>query len=307
MGCATYRAARCCRLGQCPNDPGVGFSTTQCLVWLLDFGKRQNNEETEMTKHPHLDPSPFFLEGGPVGVLLIHGFTGSPPEMRLVGDYLHQRGFTVSGPCLPGHGTTVDDLNQRRWNEWTGHADRALANLQARCDTVFVGGLSLGALLTLYLAAHHSELAGAIAYSPAIMVTDRRSYLVSVLKYLVRQVPKPEDDLTDPQAKLRLWSYDMYPTSAGHELMKFIGQVKRLLPPVLCPLLIVYSTTDRDIHPSSAQFTYDRVGSTDKDLVTLHNSGHVVTVDSEWEFVAEKTYQFILDHLPTASGAEKER
>jgi carboxylesterase len=259
-----------------------------------------------MAKSPHSDPSPFFLEGGPVGVLLIHGFTGSPPEMRLVGDYLHQRGFTVSGPCLPGHRTTVEDLNRRRWSEWAGYVDGALADLQAHCQLVFVGGLSLGALLTLYLAAHRSDLAGAIVYSPAIMVSDRRSHLVPVLKYLIRQLPKPEDDLTDPQASLRLWSYDMYPIPAAHEVTKFIKQVKRLLPQVNCPLLIIYSTEDQTIHPNSAQFTYGRVSSPDKELVRLHNSGHVVTVDSEWETVAEKTYQFILDHLPEASAAEKE-
>jgi carboxylesterase len=259
-----------------------------------------------MTKSPHLDPSPFFLEGGPVGVLLIHGFTGSPPEMRLLGDYLHQYGFTISGPCLPGHGTSVEDLNQRKWNEWANHVDRALVDLQARCQPVFVGGLSLGALLTFYLAAHHSEVAGAMAYSPAIMISDRRSHLVPVLKYVIRQLPKPEDDLTDPQARLRLWSYDMYPIPASHEVTKFIKQVKRLLPRVNCPLLIIYSTEDQTIHPNSAQFTYERVGSPDKELVRLHNSGHVVTVDREWETVAEKTHQFILDHLPAASAAEKE-
>jgi carboxylesterase len=255
-----------------------------------------------MTEY-HLDPSPFFLEGGPVGVLLIHGFTGSPPEMRLVGDYLHQRGFTVCGPLLPGHGTTLEDLNQRRWSEWTSHVDGALADLQARCQAVFVGGLSMGAVLTLYLAAHHPELAGAIAYSPAVMLADRRTYLVSVLKYLIRQVPKPEDDLTDPQAKARLWSYDAYPTAPAHELMKLTAQVKRLLPQVRCPLLIIYSTADRAIHPRSAPCTYERVGSRDKELVTLHNSGHVITVDREWEFVAQKTYQFIVDHLPTVQEA----
>ncbi len=115
-----------------------------------------------MTRHSHLDPSPFFLEGGSIGVLLIHGFTGSPPEMRLVGDYLHQRGFTVSGPLLPGHGTTVEDMNRCQWTDWTNHVEKALADLQARCETVFVGGLSMGSLLTLYLAAHHPELHGAI-------------------------------------------------------------------------------------------------------------------------------------------------
>ena len=251
-----------------------------------------------MTQQSNPDTSPFFLEGGPVGVLLIHGFTGSPPEMRRVGDYLHQRGLTVSGPRLPGHGTTIEDLNRRRWTEWTDHVEGALTDLQARCKTVFVGGLSMGSLLTLYLAARHSDLAGAIAYSPPTMVADRRSLLAPVLKYLMRQVPKGEDDLHDPEAEAYIWSYDGWPTAGVHELQKFTKEVKRLLPQVTCPLLIIYSTDDKTIHPNSAQFTYEQVGSTDKELVTLHDSGHVLTVDAEWESVAEKTYQFIQAHAP---------
>jgi len=249
-----------------------------------------------MTQHSHLNPSPFFLEGGPVGVLLIHGFTGSPPEMRLVGDYLHQRGYTVSGPLLPGHGTTVEDMNRRKWTEWTDHVEQALADLQGRCETVFVGGLSMGSLLTLYLAAHHPELPGAITYSPAIVVADRLIYLTPVLKYLLPKKPKfgnSDSDLTDPEADLRLWSYEENPTCAAHELLKLIRQVRRLLPQVTCPLLVVHSTLDTAIHPTSAQLTHDRAVSADKELVTLHNSGHCITVDSEWESVAAKTYEFI--------------
>jgi carboxylesterase len=253
-----------------------------------------------MTRHPHLDPSPFFLEGGPVGVLLIHGFTGSPPEMRLVGDYLNQQDLTVSVPLLPGHGTTVEDMNRRRWTDWTGHVERALADLQARCETVFVGGLSMGSLLTLYLAAHHPELDGAVLYSPAVIVADRRIHLTPVLKYLTpKRAPSGESDLTDPEADLRLWSYEEYPVAAAHELLKLIRRVRRLLPRVTCPLLIVHATLDQAIHPASAQYTYERAGSADKELVTLHNSGHCITVDSEWAFVAQRTHQFIQAHLGT--------
>jgi carboxylesterase len=82
-----------------------------------------------MTQHPHLDPSPFLLEGGSTGILLIHGFTGSPPEMLLVGDYLNERDLTVSGPLLPGHGTTVEDLDTRTWEDWTSHVESALGDL----------------------------------------------------------------------------------------------------------------------------------------------------------------------------------
>lgn len=71
-----------------------------------------------MTQNPHLDPSAFFLEGGATGVLLLHGYTGSPPEMRQIGDDLHARGCTVSAPLLPGHGATPEALNRWRWTDW---------------------------------------------------------------------------------------------------------------------------------------------------------------------------------------------
>lgn len=250
-----------------------------------------------MTRHPHLDPSPFLLEGGPVGVLLIHGFTGSPPEMRPVGDYLHQRGFTVSAPLLPGHGTTAEAMNRCQWADWTGHVETALADLQARCDMVFVGGLSMGSLLTLYLAAYYPELRGAILYSPAVMVADRLIYLSPILKYLVPKKPKSgESDLTDPYAERRLWSYEEHPAFAAHELLKLIRRVRQLLPQVTCPLLIIHSTRDQAIHADSARYTYEHAGSADKELVTLHHSGHCITVDSEWESVAQKTVEFIQAH-----------
>lgn len=249
-----------------------------------------------MATSQQLDPSPFLLEGGPVGLLTIHGFTGSPPEMRLVGNYAHQRGYTVLAPCLPGHGTTIEDANKHRWQDWVEHVDRALADLEERCEHVFAAGLSLGSLLTLYLAAHHPELAGAIAYSPAVMVTDPRTHIVAVLKYWMRQVPKAEMYAVDPEAESRLWSYDAWPAAATHELTKFIRQVKRVLPQVRCPTLILYSTADPDLHPDAAQFTYDHIGAEDKELITLHNCGHVITVDAEWETVAEKTCQFMAAH-----------
>jgi carboxylesterase len=252
-----------------------------------------------MTRHSHLDPSAFFLEGGPIGVLLIHGFTGSPPEMRRIGEYLHQRGLTVSAPLLPGHGTSVDDMNRSKWTEWTDCVERALAELWARSDTVFVGGLSLGSLLTLYLAAHHTDLPGVILYSPATWIADRRLYLTPVVKYLMpKRAKSPDTDLTDPEADRWFWCYEEDPTVAAHELLKLLRRVRRALPQVTCPILLIHSTLDRSIDANSARLTYERVSSEDKELVTLHNSGHCLTVDSEWESVAAKTHEFIHAHLP---------
>ncbi|MCX6027053.1 MAG: alpha/beta fold hydrolase [Chloroflexi bacterium] len=176
---------------------------------------------------------------------------------------------------------------------------RAAAEFMRRCETVFVGGLSMGSLLTLYLAAKHPELAGAICYSPALIVTNPAIRLSPLLKHLVpmiRKANKTDTDLIDPEAHLRLWNYDWLPLAAAHELLKLIAETERLLPQVTCPLLVINSTRDQAIHPNSARRTFELVGSRDKELVTLHNSGHCLTVDNEWESVAAKTYEFIQAH-----------
>ncbi|MBM4458306.1 MAG: alpha/beta fold hydrolase [Chloroflexi bacterium] len=252
-----------------------------------------------MTQHAHLDPAAFFLDGGDVGALLIHGFTGSPPEMRLIGDYFHGRGVTVSAPLLPGHGASVADMNRCRYTDWIAAVEQALADLRTRCCAVFAAGLSMGSLLALHLAADHPELTGVIAYSPATWVADRRILLTPLGKRLIATLPAAgESDLVDPQAAQRLWCYDHYPVAAAHELLKLMQRVRRRLPRVVCPLLIVYSTRDRSIHPASAIRTFTWAGAQDKQLLALANSGHAITVDAEWETVAARTLAFMMAHTP---------
>jgi carboxylesterase len=246
-----------------------------------------------MARQPHLDPSPFFLEGGPNGVLLIHAFTGSPPEMRLIGDYLYARGYTVSGPLLPGHGTVVEDLNRCTWRDLAGHVEGSYQDLQAHCDRVFVGGLSLGTLLSLYLAAQHPGIPAVALYAPAAKVDNRLIYLSPVLKYVLPVLRKEEEsDLGDPAAAALFWSYEAYPVRAAHEALKLIYRVRRLLPRVTCPALIVHAARDKQIGDEGARYVYDRIGSRDKELLVLANSGHALTVDQEWETVAQRTHGF---------------
>jgi len=249
-------------------------------------------------------PAPFLLAGGSVGVLLIHGFTGAPPEMRRLADYLHQHDFTVSGPLLPGHGTSVADLNRTRWQQWTAHVEAALADLRSRCETVFVGGLSLGGVLALYLAAQHPDLAGALLYAPAIRLKGWRIRLVPFLKYFVRVTPKdPNDTWADPDARSLLWCYDEYPVVAAHELARVIAHVRRSLPRVSCPLLIAYSLADPVVPTAAVEDIVRGVSTDDISLLTLERSGHVVTLDAEWQQVAEKTVAFIRAHLPESEAA----
>jgi carboxylesterase len=252
-----------------------------------------------MARQPNLDPSAFYLQGGRVGALLVHGFTGSPPEMRPVGDYLHQRGLTVSAPLLPGHGTTVEEMNRSKWTDWTTHVEKAYEELLSRCDTAFVAGLSMGAVLTLNLVAARSGIPGIVLYAPAVWPANRLLVLTPILKYFIKKMAKDEEsDLTDPEAEQRIWSYEENPGIAGHEFLKLLRRVRRALPQVTQPLLIIYSTLDSALLPTSATRTFEQVGSDDKELIELNNSGHVLTADSEREFVAQKTYEFIVDHLP---------
>lgn len=246
-----------------------------------------------------ITPAPFLLAGGPVGVLLIHGFTGAPPEMRRLADYLHRQDFTVAAPLLPGHGTSAADLNQVRWQQWAAHVEAALADLRARCETVFVGGLSMGGVLALYLAAQHPDLAGALLYAPAMRIAGWRPRLVPLLKLAVRLAPKGDDDTwADPDARNLLWCYDEYPVLAAHELNRLIRHVRRMLPRVSCPLLIVYSLADPVVPPAAAELIIREVATDDISVLTLERSGHVVTLDAEWQAVAEKTVAFIRAHVP---------
>ena len=250
-----------------------------------------------MTQHAHLDPSPFSLPGGKTGVLLIHGYTGSPTEMRWVAESLHARGLTVAAPLLPGHGATPEAMNRCRWTDWAGHVENALADLRSRCDRVFVAGLSMGSLLTLHLALRHPELPGLILYSPAVWVKSRLIYLSPLARYFVAARPKSgESDLVDPKADLQLWCYDVDPVGAAAELLQLMLHVRRSLRRVTCPALIIYSPGDLSIHPQSAQRTFQRLGSADKELVMLERSGHCITVDVNWQLVADKTYEFIRGH-----------
>lgn len=260
-----------------------------------------------MTQHAWLDPKPFHFQGGPVGCLLIHGFTGAPPEMKPLGEYLAASGLTVSGPLLAGHGTHHRDLARTTWQDWYASAEDAHNRLRRDCSHVFVGGLSLGSLLALRLAALH-PVDGVIPYAPALIALDWRVKFVRPLRHIMRWVPKkePQDtDLTDPEACKRLWSYDVNPGESVYQVALLQNEVRKLLPTITAPILVFHSTRDGAIRPECGQMTYDSIASADKELVLLHNSGHCVTVDSEREFVWQKTCEWIMARATGQAGAHR--
>jgi carboxylesterase len=253
-----------------------------------------------MPQPEHLDPSAFAADGGPVGVLLLHGYTGSVAETRPMGQYLAAQGLSVRCPLLPGHGTTPDELTRISWQDWVEEAESALSELRSRCRTLFVGGLSPGALLALWLGVEHPELAGLVLMAPAVKFRNRLLPLALLLRYVLKYDPGGgvgDEDLIDPQAIERIWCYDETPLWGAAEVYLLQRQVRKALPEIRQPVLIFQGRHDAQLPPQAAQMVYDRVGSSDKTLVWLDHSGHNLLVDGERESVWEQCYTWMMQRV----------
>ncbi len=260
-----------------------------------------------MPQPEHLDPSAYAADGGPIGVLLIHGYTGSVAETRPMGQYLAAQGLTIRCPLLPGHGTQPQDLTRIRWQSWANEVGSALRDLQSRCHAVFVGGLSLGSLLTLWLGAQHPEIAGLIPMAPAVRVQSRLMPLTLAMRLVLKYYPLGpigEDDLGDPDAIDRIWCYDDLPLWGAGEVYLLQRQVRRALPKIHQPILIVQGRRDAQLHPEAAQEVFDAVASADKTLLWLERSGHNLLADGERESVWARSYDWMMRVLAVADRAE---
>jgi carboxylesterase len=241
------------------------------------------------------DPAPFFLEAGSVGVLLLHGFSGTPREMWPLGAYLHERGFTVSAPLLPGHGSTLAEINRVNWRDWVAGVESAYVHLKQKTTRWFIAGFSMGSLLTLWMAAHHDDIAGIVLYAPAIHIADWRLNLTPLLKPFMHSYRHSgESDLHNPEAEQWMGGFERYPIGAAAELCRLRRHVLHDMSHVRTPSLVIYSEGDRSIHPHSGPETVHRLAQqTSVESLVLHDSGHAVIADREWETVAEATYRFV--------------
>lgn len=241
------------------------------------------------------DAQPFSFKGNSTGVLVIHGFTGCTQSMLPYGKALAARGYTVLGPRLPGHGTTVEDMATRKYTEWTGEAELALQELSSQCDRVFVTGLSMGGTITLHLAARFSDKIAGIIPLNALALTEPLLRLTPLLKYLLKTRPGVGSDIKKPESKESC--YDQVPVAAAYELTRLLKVVREGLPRVSLPALIIASREDHVVRePDNAEYIMANLASKDKKILWLENSYHVATLDNDADLIFEQAAEFIEKH-----------
>jgi len=234
----------------------------------------------------------YSFEGGKTGVLVVHGFTGCNQSMRPLGKGLADAGFTVLGPRLPGHGTTVEDMATRKWREWTDEAEKGFQELLGRCDKVFVTGLSMGGTIACYLAEKFPDkVAGLMPINAPINKQDPKLPLAKVTKFFMKTAPGVGSDIKDPNSKELC--YDKVPVAAAAELYDFTNLVKRDVHKIIAPILIFKSRVDHVVKAENGPFLLENVSSEDKELVWLENSYHVATLDYDKDEIIRRCVEFI--------------
>lgn len=241
---------------------------------------------------------PFFFPGNDTGCLLIHGFTGAPKEMRWLGEYLAEQGFTVLGVRLFGHATRPEDMQRARWQDWVASVEDGYHLLQGCSRRIFLLGLSMGGMLSLYCASY-LPVAGVVAMStPHHLPDDPRLRIIPLLSLVMPFNPKGPDDWHDPSVAADHVCYPVDPTRSYAELNALAGQMQAALPQVKAPTLLIYSQEDQTVRREDRhmELIAAALGSPEIKQLWIENSGHVITCDASRQQVFQAAADFIRQH-----------
>ncbi len=238
---------------------------------------------------------PFRFKGNEVGVLVSHGFTGTTQSVRPLGEALAAEGFTVAGPRLEGHGTSMEDHASSTAYGWISSIEADLDWLAGRCDSVFFAGLSMGGMFSLYFAATRPDLVRGVVPINACVFLDNPD--------LARLVFDPAAPATVPGVGSDIKKeggaelvYPEVPVPPVKEFMAIMRVTDDLLPTITCPALVLQSTVDHVVPPPNGPHILEKLGGSDKELVWMENSYHVATLDTDADLIAEHAIRFIREH-----------
>lgn len=242
--------------------------------------------------------------GAGVGVLLCHGFTGSPSSMQPWADHLAGRGYTTRVPLLPGHGTRWQDMNDTTFDDWLATVTAALAELSDSCDLVFVAGLSMGGTLALRLAAEHSnDVAGVVVVNPSLSTADKRAFLLPYVSKIVSSFPPIGDDIKAPGVSE--FAYPRLPLRAAASMQELWAETIPLLGRITAPVLAFRSANDHVVPPSSLQILRAGAIATTVAEHVLPDSYHVAILDNDAPTIFAESLRFIAEHNAGQAGAPR--
>jgi carboxylesterase len=247
---------------------------------------------------------PFTHVGSATGVLLCHGFTGSPQSLRPWADYLADAGLSVWLPRLPGHGTIWQDMARTRWEDWYAEVDRAFSELQAHTDEIFVMGLSMGGCLALRLAEQRgAAVSGLVLVNPSLTADTRLFVLAPVLKFLVPSLKGIASDIKNPQAAEM--GYDRMPVKALASLPGLWRATQAHLRDVTQPVLVYHSLDDHVVGPASLRLLREALPQKQLEVRECADSYHVATLDNDAPVIFAGSLDFVRAHSRAGQGEQR--
>jgi carboxylesterase len=246
----------------------------------------------------------FSHRGDSVGVLLCHGFTGSPQSLRPWAESLARAGLSVSLPRLPGHGTTWQEMARTRWEDWFAEVDRAFQELRGYTDEIFVMGLSMGGCLALRLAELHGDaVSGLVLVNPSVAADTKLFALAPLLKLFVPSLKGIASDIKNENAVES--GYDRIPVKAAATLPGLWRVTREHLGELAQPVLVYRSTTDHVVGPASLAVLRDALPAGQLEVRELADSYHVATLDNDAEVIFTGSLEFVRAH--SCAGQETGR
>lgn len=241
---------------------------------------------------------PFFLPGdaSKPACLLVHGFTGTPKEMRWMGEYLSAQGYTCLGVRLAGHATRPKDMVRSRWTDWTASIEDGCNLLRGVTDRIFLVGLSMGGVLSLLMSTR-LDVIGVVAmstpYELPVHVPAWEMRAFSWFKTYMRKAKEPNEGWFDQDAFASHISYPLNPVRSAAELQVMLGRMRSALPKIAVPVLLIHSKDDKYVPPDSMPRIFERLTTSEKEMLWVTGSGHVVTRDAARQQVFEAAAAFI--------------
>jgi carboxylesterase len=242
---------------------------------------------------------PFFLPGGRTGALLIHGFTGTPKEMRWMGEYLNQElGLTCLGVRLSGHATRPKDMVRSRWTDWTASVEDGYNLLRGATDSIYFVGLSMGGALSLLMSTRLAVKGIVTMSAPYELPSEHPAWQIRLYSYFRTYMPKtkgkPGAGWFDMEAFKEHVSYPLNPIRSAAELEVLLSKMRAVLPKVNVPVCMIHSKDDDYVLPENMERIYaGLVNVSQKEKHYVSGSGHVVTRDAARRQVFEMAREFI--------------